>query len=337
MLLGPPSISSKEGKDIGTKSKTDEPLRLPLNEEYEDTFESNGEDEYSHINSDPEDVDFSLIRSSRLRLSFRGSKKFSRRHSVSTVGSPSPVIPEQIESLTSLSSNEEVDSLKRLLSQRNELVMRYEEELLNESNLVKSLEEKLDVLENTKNELYHELDNSKINIKNLEAHMMFLDEKLVTDQNEIECQRNRLNMEKEKMNNDRKRLRDQELDLEKKLEAFESWKTEILSQNHILQSEVMELNTDNKKLLEALEVLTKSSTEEINKLTLENLALKQTKAGLIKEIEYQQESRSNIRSRSWNSDKRNKGFSRILITILLRSGLLCVHEFLIYLRYMLER
>merc|ERR1719245_1662580 len=106
------------------------------------------------------------------------------------------------------------------------------------------------------------------------------------------------------MNNERQRIKEQQLDLEKQLEEFESWRTEILSQSHILQSEVLELKIDNKKLLEALEVLTKSSTDEINKLTLENFALKQAKENFIKEVQYEQNSTSNVRERSWNSEKR---------------------------------
>ena len=71
-------------------------------------------------------------------------------------------------------------------------------------------------------------------------------------------------------------------------------------------------------------------------MSLENFALKQAKENLIKEVQYDQNAISNVRERSWNSEKRKKGLSRILITILLRSGLLCVREFLIYLRYMLK-
>ena len=156
---------------------------------HEDTFESNGEDNNSHL-SDMEDSDISFSRTHRLRLSFRGSRRFSRRNSpISISESPSPTNVHNDFANLNTKFNNDINFLKRQLCEKHDLVTRCEEELTRESYFVKTLEEKLEMLENTNKELNHELENSKFNIKNLEAHMMFLDEKLISDSKDIECQK----------------------------------------------------------------------------------------------------------------------------------------------------
>merc|ERR1712243_551765 len=95
--------------------------------------------------------------------------------------------------------NDDLECLKKELLDKTDQSLLCQEELQNESELVKTMEEKLENLENTNKELNHELDNSKVNIKNLEAHMLFLEEKLVLDAKELENQKLNLTLEREKL------------------------------------------------------------------------------------------------------------------------------------------
>ena len=302
---------------------------------HEDTFESNGEDNNSHL-SDMEDSDISFSRTHRLRLSFRGSRRFSRRNSpISISESPSPTNVHNDFANLNTKFNNDINFLKRQLCEKHDLVTRCEEELTRESYFVKTLEEKLEMLENTNKELNHELENSKFNIKNLEAHMMFLDEKLISDSKDIECQKQSIEAEREKLNLDIRRSVTKELELDEKNLEFENWKSEMLSQNHILQSIILELKKDNKKLTEDLENL----NEKVVKLNVENFSLKQSKLSMVvpKSVNTTIHKQNGMAKSRQKIPIQRQYLYNLLIKLLLRSGLTCVRECLIYLHYMLRK
>ena len=118
---------------------------------------------------------------------------------------------------------EDLRAFNRKLQQKNEIIQRYEEELLNESNLVKSLEEKNSLLETTNKEITHQLDNSKVNIKNLETHMIFLDEKNCHENQELEKQRLQLMTERDKLNEERSKILLKEYQLKESLLKFDKF------------------------------------------------------------------------------------------------------------------
>ena len=254
--------------------------------EVEVTFESNGEAEDLSPFSD-QDEEFSFTRGSRLRKSFRGSRRFSRKVSTSSSDIPSPIdlISEVFDAdgvnleFLNLNKNSKLDpevmrAIRRQLQQKNEIIQRYEEELLNESNLVQSLEEKLSILETTNQEIVHQLDNSKINIKNLENHIFFTDEKNSHEAVEIERQRIQLDAERDKVNDERSKLLLREFQMKEKFEEFEDWKAEILARNHILQTEILNLVKEKRKTAEDYSKLEKILLDKINSLLLENTSLK---------------------------------------------------------------
>ena len=254
--------------------------------EVEVTFESNGEAEDLSPFSD-QDEEFSFTRGSRLRKSFRGSRRFSRKVSTSSSDIPSPIdlISEVFDAdgvnleFLNLNKNSKLDpedmrAIRRQLQQKNEIIQRYEEELLNESNLVQSLEEKLSILETTNQEIVHQLDNSKINIKNLENHIFFTDEKNSHEAVEIERQRVQLDAERDKVNDERSKLLLREFQMKEKFEEFEDWKAEILARNHILQTEILNLVKEKRKTAEDYSKLEKILLDKINSLLLENTSLK---------------------------------------------------------------
>ena len=260
--------------------------RMPA-DEVEVTFESNGEAEDLSPFSD-QDEEFSFIRGSRLRKSFRGSRRFPRKISTSSSDIPSPIdmISDVFDAdavnfeflnfdKNSKLDPEDIRAIKRQLQQKNEIIQRYEEELLNESNLVQSLEEKLSILETTNKEISHQLDNSKVNIKNLETHLIFIEEKNSNEAVEIERQRVKLVAERDKVNDERSKILLREFQLKETLEEFENWKSEILARNHILQTEILNLVTEKKKTAEDHGKLEKQLLDKITSLLVENKSLKQ--------------------------------------------------------------
>ena len=249
--------------------------RLSIHE-VEVTFESNGEAEDLSPFSD-QDEEFSFTRGSRLRKSFRGPRRFSRKLSSSSSDIPSPIdmISDVCDGdagnfeFLNFNKNSKLDpedlrAIRRQLQQKNEIIQRYEEELLNESNLVQSLEEKLSILETTNKEISHQLDNSKVNIKNLETHMIFIDEKNSHEVVEIERQRDQLEAERDKINDERSKIMLREFQIKEKLEEFENWKAEILARNHILQTEILNLVKEKKKTAEDYGKLEKNLLDKIN-------------------------------------------------------------------------
>ena len=298
---------------------------------HEDTFESTGEDVNTSIASDYEDVDndFSFMRASRLRLSFRGSKKFSRKNSICS-DSPSPT--KDLEAGSSSNYYQEEHLRKQIMEKQLE-ISHYQENLETSTSMVKTLEEKIDNLENTNKELNYELDNSKVNIKNLEAHMIFLDEKLTNEAKDLNNQRNLLEHEREKLSGEKNDTLADKLKLEKQFEELEDWRNEILAANHILQAEIVELKKENKELAESYEMATKVRLEELQRLSLENMSLKQSL--MVKKTE-KVETKSEKILKCPKKPAKRQSILKILLTILLRSGLLCVHEVLVYLKFLIK-
>ena len=282
---------------------------------HEETFESLGA-ESSNIH-DLDEVDCFVTKSSRLRMSVRRNRRLSSKQSFCISESPSPTY------------NDDLECLKRELLDKSDQILFCQEELQNESLLVKTLEEKLENLENTNKELFYELDNSKINNKNLEAHMLFLEEKLVLEAMELENQKMDLAFEKEKLIKDKESINREKLKIDERYEELESLRLDLVSKNHILQSEVIELKGDNKTLQDDLETLKRLSEENINRLIMENTALKDRKTIKKNENEIKVESPETKRSRK---PKRREYLFKILLRILIKSGLICIHECCAYLR-----
>ena len=287
------NLEMREGRDIPfhptrfsspllTSGSSQKSARTSILEE---TFESHGDVEDMSPFSDRDD-ELSFSRGSRLRVTLRGSRRRCfRRHSASSSDTPSPVdLLSDTDNIEFLSSNlhtahkldrKDLRAISRQLQQRNEIIERYEEELLNESNLVKSLEERLSCLETTNKEISHQLDNSKVNIKNLETHMIFLEEKNSNEAREVERQRVQLMTERDKLHDERSQILLREFQLQEKMEEFESWRAEISARNHILQTEILNLIKEKKKTDENYNNLENVLRNKINKLLLENISLKQ--------------------------------------------------------------
>merc|ERR1712233_173717 len=156
---------------------------------------------------------------------------------------------------------EENNALLRQLNQSEIIVKRFEDELSLEGRTVQSLEEKLSFIETNNKELLHELENSRHNIKNLEDHLLYMEEKFNIENKELHSEKCLLMQEKEKKIMCRR-------------EELEMREDEILSEKHILQLEIATLRRENKLLSEKNESLERSSQEDLSKLTLENKALK---------------------------------------------------------------
>ena len=291
----------------------------------EETYESTGEDTNSPL-SDYDDGD--MVRPSRLRLSFRGSRRFSRHGSLPMSGCSSPAFGEDCEE-----HEEHLQNLRDQLEEKQTQLQKYEENLLNDSINIKTLEDKLDELDNINKELAHELDNSKVNIKNLESHMIYLDDKIASETKELVKERRRLDIDREKLSTEKDKILIQELDLEMKREEYETLKSELLSHNHILQSEISDLVRDNRDLQEKLEHVTEAFNEKFNKLSMENIALKELVRS--QEVKNDQPTSSAEKKERRPPSKRNQFLMTIITRILLRSGLLCAHETLVYIRAML--
>ena len=294
---------------------------------HEETYESIGEDN-NHL-SEGEDAEASFSRPNHLRLSLRRSRKLSRKFSIiSATESPSP------------SPEDELEHLRRQLFEKQGALVRCEAEMLREAELVKTLEDRAENMENANKELRYELENCKVNVRNLESHVMFLDEKLVTDQKEIEIQRQSVNHEKEKLLAEKKNHLAKEIELDEKLADFEEGKDELVFQNHFLQSIIQELREENKKLSDNLESTSKTSAEEVNKLVLQILAMKQIRTCQNNNIyaesgdelvnKTEDEKTSNIK-------KRNRLLIfQLLKRLMFRTGLVCLRETLIYLKFVLS-
>merc|ERR1719347_459111 len=197
------------------------------------------------------DEEFGFNRGTRLRMTFRGSRRRGlRRHSASSSETDMLSDNDNVEFLNPNLNKIQFEDLKafsRQLQQKNEIIQRYEEELLNESNLVKSLEERMSFLETTNKEITFQLDNSKVNIKNLETHMIFLDERNTHENQELEKQKLQLMTERDKLNEERSQILLKEFQLKEQLEEFENWKAEIMTRNRTLQTEILNLIKEKKK------------------------------------------------------------------------------------------
>ena len=176
--------------------------RISLHD-HEDTYESNGQGEDMSPISDP-DEEPSFIRRTRHRVSFKNSRGFLRKSSVSSSENVSSVDVMDADVIDKRSpGSEEILSLMKQFHQKDDVIQRYEEELQNESNLIKSLEEKLSFLETTNKEISFQLENSRNNIKNLETHMIFLDEKNSNERREVERERLKLLQDRDKLNDEK--------------------------------------------------------------------------------------------------------------------------------------
>jgi len=297
---------------------------------HEETFESLGE-ECSNIHN-LEEVDCT-VRSSRLIRSFNGIRRLSRKHSFLISESPSPMGNEDRPSLEiniqKISYNDDLECLKRELLDKTDQILLCQEELQNESQLVRTLEEKLENLINNNKELIYELDNSKINNKNLEAHMLFLEEKFLQEGKNIENQKLNLAFDKEKLVKDKENLNREKLNIDHRYEELESLKIDLVSKNHIIQAEVLELRIENKNLKVNLETLKKFSEDKINELIIENTTLKVGKPTKnVREYEIKV-----CTSDAQRSGKPKRDFLlKILLKILIKSGFICIHECFAYLR-----
>ena len=245
---------------------------------HQETFESNGEGEDMSPASD-RDEEFSFNRGTRLRMTFRGSRRRGlRRHSASSSETDMLSDNDNVEFLNPNLNKlqfEDLRAFSRQLQQKNEIIQRYEEELLNESNLVKSLEERMSFLETTNKEITFQLDNSKVNIKNLETHMIFLDERNTHENQELEKQKLQLMTERDKLNEERSQILLKEFQLKEQLEEFENWKAEIMTRNRTLQTEILNLIKEKKKYDEDQRISENVLRDKINNLLRENASLRQ--------------------------------------------------------------
>jgi len=169
---------------------------------------------------------------------------------------------------------EENNALIRQLNQSHLVVKRFEDELSLEAKTVQSLEEKLSFVETNNKELIHELENSRHNIKNLEDHLLFMEEKFNIENRELNSEKYLLMQDKEHLNEEKKELEEKEKKILLRMEEFEIREDEIMSEKHILQLEIASLKRENKLIFEKNESLERSRQEDLNKLTLENKALK---------------------------------------------------------------
>merc|ERR1712098_767821 len=94
-------------------------------------------------------------------------------------------------------------------------------------------------------------------------------------------------------------------------EELESLEVALVSKNHILQSEVLELRGENKHLQDALETLKKLSDDKINKLTMENTALKNIKS-------VQNTPEQEIKVEAFDAKRKRKPKREFLLKILFR-------------------
>ena len=315
MTFYPGHVSSP----VGSKRES---FDFPRHSLHEETFESIGEDN-NHL-SEGEDAEASLSRPNHLRLSLRRARKLSRKQSIISE-SPSPG-PE-----------DELEYLRRQLFEKQGALARCEAELLREADLVKTLEDRAENMENANKELRYELENCKVNVRNLESHVMFLDEKLVTDQKEIEIQRQSVNHERDKLLIEKKNHLAKEIELDEKLADFEEGKDELVFQNHFLQSIIQELRKENKKLSDNLESISKSSSEEVNKLVLENLAMKQIRICQNNNIFTDEPVNKTEDKETSNMKRRNRLLIfQLLKGLMFRTGLVCLRETLIYLKFLIS-
>merc|ERR1719483_164024 len=170
---------------------------------------------------------------------------------------------------------EENEALHRQLSHNEEAVKRFEGELSFEGKLVQSLEEKVSFLESKSKELAHDFENSKYNIKNLEDHLLFMEEKISNENKELKFEKCLLMQDKEHLNEEKIQLEEKEIKVNYRLDQIEIREDEILSDKHILQQEIVGLRRENKILSDKNESLERLHQEEVNHLRLENKALKE--------------------------------------------------------------
>lgn len=231
---------------------------------------------------------------------------------------------------------EENEVLHRQLNHSELVVKRFEDELSIEGKMVQSLEEKLFFVETNNKELIHDLESSKYNIRNLEDHLLFMEEKFSIENKELNSEKHLLLQDKEHLNEDKHKLEDKEKKVMERMEELETREDEILSEKHILQLEIASLKRENKMLFERNESLERSSQEEISKLRLENKAVKEKlNTHILRKVDLQfvKELVINNDQKPPNRNifKKRNLIKHIVKRICLQTALRSVYEIIIYL------
>ena len=142
--------------------------------------------------------------------------------------------------------------------------------------------------------------------------------------------------DKEHLNEERVQLEESEKRMKEKLDELDIREDELLSEKHILQFEIASLKRENKHLSDKNESLERSSQEEINKLRLENKALKEklnnhilrkVDLQLVKELV----TRDNKKVPNQNILKKRNLIKYVVKRLCFHTALRSVYEIIIYL------
>ena len=193
------------------------------------------------------------------------------------------------------------------------MIARLEREISVDRITMQSLEEQLTTLELNNKELGYDLDSSKYNVKNLESHMFFLEEKITTESNELLLEKTSITLDRQQLQNQKIIFTEKQKKLDEELADILNQKDNFVSEKKTLKKHISHLEKELASLHRNSESLQLASKEKIDILHLENQALKDLVVRL-------QQNHQNLETPSFSTKRDSAGQTSLLT---------CIFEYLI--------
>jgi len=207
----------------------------------------------------------------------------------------------------------ENEALQRQVGQYEQVIARLEREISVDRITMQSLEEQLTTLELNNKELGYDLDSSKYNVKNLESHMFFLEEKITTESNELLLEKTSITLDRQQLQNQKIIFTEKQKKLDEELADILNQKDNFVSEKKTLKKHISHLEKELASLQRNSESLQLASKEKIDILHLENQALKDLVVRL-------QQNHQNLETPSFSTKRDSAGQTSLLT---------CIFEYLI--------
>lgn len=213
----------------------------------EDTWEGEGEDLNS---SDSSSSNISSVSSSLFRRDEFMRKPLRNRRRSSTLSSWS-----ESSRLSSsgceeeLSSKEDKEEMMKRVQINNEIQERLKEELDHERKALQKMEERFEEMDGKYKSVCHVLEMSRQQVRNLESHLVFLEEKMSEDLALLEKDRRTIGIEREKLKLENENLMHEKISLDREKNMFHEERDKILQEKEHLIEETKRLTKEQNSLL----------------------------------------------------------------------------------------
>lgn len=213
----------------------------------EDTWEGEGEDLNS---SDSSSSNISSVSSSLFRRDEFMRKPLRNRRRSSTLSSLSD--SSRLSSSgceEELSSKEDKEEMLRRVQISTKVQETLKEELDHERKALQKMEEKYEELDGKYKSVCHVLEMSRQQVRNLESHLVFLEEKMSEDLALLEKDRRTIGVEREKIKIENENLMHEKLSLDREKTTFHQERDKILQEKEHLIEETKRLTKEQNSLL----------------------------------------------------------------------------------------